>query len=63
VYWDDPRFNLWWTFIYPEKRGFNSKCIPKDIYGWASWAESNGYVPELTNKMLEINNKYIKTWS
>ena len=59
VYGDDPRFNLWWTFIYPNARGFNSKCIPKDVYGWASWAESVGYIPELTNKLLEINDKYI----
>jgi len=60
VYGDDPRFNLWWTFIYPEKRGFNSKCIPKDIYAWAAWAESVGIKPELTQKILEVNHKYIK---
>ena len=60
VYGDDPRFNLWWTFIYPEARGFSSKCIPKDIYGWASWAESVGYTPELTNKLLETNDKYLR---
>lgn len=60
VYSDDPRFNLWWTFVIPTKRGFNSKCIPKDVYGWASWAESLGYNPELTNKLLEINERYIK---
>jgi len=59
VYGDDPRFNLWWTFVFPENRGFNSKCIPKDVYGWASWAESLGYTPELTNKLLEVNDKYI----
>lgn len=60
VYGDDPRMSLWFTFIYPEKRGFNSKCIPKDVYGWASWAESCGYNPELTNKLLEVNDKLIK---
>jgi hypothetical protein len=59
VYSDDPRFNLWWTFVFPDKRGFNSKCIPKDIYGWAAWAESVGYNPELTRKMLEVNEKLI----
>lgn len=59
VYGDDPRFNLWWTFIYPWQRGFNSKCIPKDVYGWAAWAESLGYCPELTNTMLRVNNGYI----
>ena len=60
VYGDDPRFNLWWTFVYPDKRGFSSKCIPKDVYGWASWAESAGFKPELTLKLLEENDKYIR---
>ena len=61
VYSDDPRFNLWFTFVYSDKRGMNSKCIPKDVYGWASWAESVGYKPELTNKLLEINDKLIRS--
>jgi UDPglucose 6-dehydrogenase len=60
VYGDDPRFNLWWTFIYPDKRGCNSKCIPKDVYAWSAWAESCGYTPELTNALLERNRKWIK---
>ena len=59
VYGDDPRFNLFWTFVYPEARGFNSKCIPKDVYGWAAWAESLGYTPELTKAMLAVNEQYI----
>lgn len=59
VYGDDPRFNLWWTFVYPQQRGFNSKCIPKDVYGWAAWAESIGYTPVLTRKMLEVNEVYL----
>jgi UDPglucose 6-dehydrogenase len=59
VYGDDPRMNLWWTFVYPEARGFSSKCIPKDVYGWAAWAESAGYDPRLTKKMLEINEEYL----
>ncbi len=60
VYGDDPRFNLWWTFIYPENRGFNSKCIPKDVYAWCAWAESCGYKPELTKALLKINERYQK---
>lgn len=59
VYGDDPRFNLWWTFVYREQRGFRSKCIPKDVYGWAAWAESLGYEPELTKTMLAVNEKYL----
>lgn len=60
VYGDDPRFNLWWTFVFPNKRGFSSKCIPKDVYAWAAWAESVGYKADLTNAMLEINERYLK---
>ncbi|KKS77906.1 MAG: UDP-glucose dehydrogenase [Candidatus Woesebacteria bacterium GW2011_GWB1_43_14] len=59
VYGDDPRFNLWWTFIYPDKRGMNSKCIPKDVYAWCAWAESIGYKPEITKKILAKNKKWI----
>lgn len=63
VYGDDPRFNLWWTFIYPEKRGTLSKCIPKDVFAWCSWAESVGYDPEITKALLERNKKWIKSQS
>lgn len=59
VYGDDPRFNLWWTFVFPDKRGFNSKCIPKDVYGWCAWAESLGYEPKLTKDLLERNEGWI----
>lgn len=59
VYGDDPRFNKWWTFVYPDKRGFNSKCIPKDIYAWCAWAESLGYAPEITRAILEKNKEWI----
>lgn len=59
VYGDDPRFNLWWTFVYPEKRGFKSKCIPKDIYAWCAWAESIGYEPKITRAILHKNKEWI----
>jgi UDPglucose 6-dehydrogenase len=59
VYGDDPRFNLWWTFVFPERRGFQSKCIPKDIYAWCAWAESSGYRPKITRAILEKNKEWI----
>ena len=58
VYGDDPRFNLWWTFVYPDNRGFNTKCLPKDVYAWCAWAESLGYNPEITRNILETNKKW-----
>jgi UDP-glucose 6-dehydrogenase len=60
VYSDDPRFNLWWTFVHPDKLGFNSKCLPKDVCAWAAWAESLGYKPEITRAILERNKRWIK---
>lgn len=60
VYGDDPRMNYWWTLIYPEKRGFNSKCIPKDVYAWCAWAESLGYKPQITRAILKKNKEWIK---
>lgn len=59
VYGDDPRFNLWFTLVYPDKRGFNSKCIPKDVYAWCAWAESFEYTPEITRAILERNKIWI----
>ena len=59
VYGDDPRFNLWFTFIFPDKRGINSKCMPKDIYAWCAFAESLGYTPKITRSALERNKKWI----
>ena len=60
VYGDDPRFNLWWTFVFPDKRGFNSKCIPKDVHAWAAWAESVGGNAKLTKALLEVNDALIR---
>jgi UDP-glucose 6-dehydrogenase len=55
VYGDDPRMNLWWSFIFPESRGCDSKCIPKDIYAWAAWVESLGIDPFATKALLNFN--------
>jgi len=59
VYGDDPRFNLWFTFIYPDKRGFNSsKCLVKDVPAWGAWAESVGIDPYLTTALVQRSNEY-----
>lgn len=60
VYGDDPRFNLWWTFVFPDNRGMNSKCLPKDVYAWCAWAESLGYEPKITQTLLEKNKEWIQ---
>lgn len=59
VYGDDPRFNLWFTFVYPQQRGMDSKCIPKDVYAWQAWAESVGYTPQITGALLQKNREWL----
>jgi UDPglucose 6-dehydrogenase len=59
VYGDDPRFNLFWSFIYPDKRGFNSsKCLIKDVPAWCDWAESVGANADITKLLVEKSNLY-----
>ncbi len=59
VYGDDPRFNLWFSFVYPERRGMSSKCIPKDVYAWAAWAESVGASASVTRAILDRNGAWL----
>lgn len=60
VYGDDPRMNLWFSFIFPGSRGCDSKCIPKDIHAWAAWAESVGGEAFATKALLEFNQKLLE---
>lgn len=63
VYGDDPRFNLWFSFVFPDNRGMNSKCIPKDVLAWSAWAETLGYLPEITNAILSKNEEWLNAVS
>jgi UDPglucose 6-dehydrogenase len=63
VYGDDPRFNLWFSFVYPDKRGMDSKCIPKDVLAWRAWAESVGVEPKVTKAILEKNKEWVNASS
>ena len=61
VYGDDPRFTLWFTFVYPEKRGFHSsKCLKKDVEAWAAWAESCGVNADITRLIVNKSKEYEK---
>jgi UDP-glucose 6-dehydrogenase len=61
VYGDDPRMNLWWTFVYPSRRGADSKCLPKDVRAWLAWAESTGIDAQATRSLLAYNESLINT--
>lgn len=55
VFHDDPRFNLWWTAVYPGKRGCQSKCIPKDVWGYRYWVKQNGGDTTVLDALLAYN--------
>ena len=61
VYGDDPRFNLWFSFVYPNNLGFqSSKCLSKDVPAWCAWAESVGINPEITKLLVKRSKDYSK---
>jgi UDP-glucose 6-dehydrogenase len=61
VYGDDPRFELWWTWIYTEARGFNnSKCLRKDVPAFCAWADSFGANSDITKLLVKKSNEYEK---
>jgi UDPglucose 6-dehydrogenase len=60
VYGDDPRFDLWWSFVYPDNRGADSKCLPKDVYAWEAWANTSGAETSATRALLEYNKALLE---
>jgi UDPglucose 6-dehydrogenase len=60
VYQDDPRMSPYWTFVYPTNRGFETKCIPKDVDAIAAFARDKKIPLEITEKILQVNKKWRK---
>lgn len=56
----DPRMSRYFTFIYPGKRGFDGKCIPKDVNAIAKASEEAGYIPKFIMDILENNRRFHK---
>ncbi len=56
-YLADPRMSRFFTFVYPEKRGFEGKCLPKDINAIVKAAEKVGYRPEFIADLLKSNDR------
>jgi len=59
VYGDDPRFDLWWSFVYPHSRGADSKCLPKDVYAWETWARKHGAETSAISALLAYNKNLV----
>jgi UDPglucose 6-dehydrogenase len=53
----DPRMSRYFTFVYPEKRGFEGKCLPKDLNAIIKSSENAGYTPKFIKDILENNDR------
>lgn len=58
VFQDDPRMSPYWTFVYPNNRGFETKCIPKDVDAISAFARDIGSPMKITETILEQNKKW-----
>jgi len=55
----DPRFNLWFTYVYSDKRGFtNSHCLPKDLDNMIFSCKKKGYDPKFLEAIKENNARW-----
>lgn len=53
----DTRISPDHTFVYPHRRGFDGKCLPKDVSAIVTSTEERGYSPELLRAVLAINDR------
>ena len=56
----DPRISRDHTFVYPDKRGFSGKCLPKDCNAIIKSCEQRGYEPKFMKACLAINDQFRK---
>ena len=54
----DPRMSRYFTFVYPDDRGFGGKCIPKDMNAINKAAKDAGYNSEFLNDVLKNNDRF-----
>lgn len=54
----DPRVTKSHTFVYPEKRGWSGKCLPKDTAAICHTARSVGAPFEIVESVRKINEKH-----
>lgn len=54
----DGRMGRSMTLIYPESRGFDGKCLPKDLVAIIKQAQQAGYEPQFLKQVLTTNKKF-----
>lgn len=54
----DPRINRMHTAVFPEKRGFGGRCIPKDLSALIRASRDAGYEPRLLEEVEASNERF-----
>lgn len=58
LYLADPRMARWFTDVYPNKRGFDGKCLPKDTEAITQFAKKIGAPLKVMERIIEVNKEY-----
>jgi UDP-glucose 6-dehydrogenase len=53
----DPRIGRSHTFVFPDKRGFGGRCLPKDLEAVVRIAEDVDYQPALLTEVMRTNER------
>lgn len=56
----DPRIERSHSAVFPNNRGFNGKCLPKDISALIRVAQKNNYNPKFLQEIVKSNNRFKK---
>lgn len=56
----DPRIGKSHTFVFPDKRGFGGRCLPKDLEAIIATAEAKGYEAAFLRAVSEGNQRFRK---
>lgn len=54
----DPRIGRGHTFVYPDRRGFGGKCLPKDLSAIISSADEEGYSASFLRAVMGANLRF-----
>lgn len=54
----DPRVDIMHMAVFPDKRGFGGKCLPKDLNALVRASEDAGYEPKFLKQMLASNDYF-----
>jgi len=53
----DTRVGRMFTGVFPDKRGYEGKCLPKDTKALIDVVEKEGYTPTLLKEVIKTNNR------